>query len=364
MDLAEVVRVIRARWYVLLPLLLLTMALAVGVDKSIPTKYQSTSSISLLSSQSATSGTTALPGTNNPFLNFNSSLNDTADFLVRRLGSVDATNDLASRGVTETFSIVLAAGAQGPFITLAVTGTNREHVLTSMNTLIEYTEQELVTVQQQAGIKSVDMIRSTLMTPPAPPSAQTKTKTQDVLGVGIGGLVVTFLATFLADNVITSRRRRSRASRPGATQPGTQGRGGSDDGGDGYAVAEYEYDREDDYAAAAGYGADGYGADGYGANGTNGHDPVRDEAGQQPATAPIPAAAPRRNGRAARRAPAEAADGAARAEEDGGLSGSGERPGLGGSRWYGLEGESALERDAFEPARPELTGRGAPAPRD
>jgi capsular polysaccharide biosynthesis protein len=343
MDLAEVVRVIRARWYVLLPLLLLTAALAVGVDKSIPTKYQATSSITLLSSQSATAGTSALPGNNNVFLNFDSSLNDTADFLVRRLGSADAANDLGGRGVTEAYSVVLAAGAQGPFISLSVTGTNREHALTSMNTLIAYTEQELTTVQQQAGIKQADMIRAMVIVPPGPPSPQTKAKTQDVLGVGIGGLVVTFLLTFLVDNIVTSRRRKGRSPRSAAAaQPGQDGRGD----------AAYGSPRDYDYGDG-GYNEGGYDREGYDADGAESEQPA--PASASASDAPT-ASMPRRNGSAARRASA--------ADEE--LPGSAARSGLGGSRWYGLDDdEPALERDAFEPARPELTGRGAaPSPRD
>lgn len=210
MDLAEVVRVIRKRWYVMVPLLLLTIALTVGVDRAIPTKYQATSELSLLASQSATAGTEKVPGTGNAFLNFDSSLNETADFLARRLGSSDAANDLAKLGVTETYSVALAAAAQGPFLTLTVTGPKPEHVLTSMNTLTNYTVQQLAAVQEQAAVKPVDMIRSMVIVPPGPPAAQNKTKTQDVLGVAIGGLVISFLATFVVENVLASRRRRRR----------------------------------------------------------------------------------------------------------------------------------------------------------
>jgi capsular polysaccharide biosynthesis protein len=210
MDLVEVFRIIRARWYVMVPLLLVTIVLTMGVDRSIATKYQSASEMSLLASQSATTGTSALPGTGNAFLNFNSSLNDTADFLVRRLGSNDAANDLQQLGVTETYVVALAAAAQGPFITLTVTGPNPEHVLTSLNTLTQYTVQQLEKLQEQAGVKPVDMIRSMVIVPPGPPAAQNKTKTQDVLGVGIGGLVIAFLATFVVESVTATRRRRRR----------------------------------------------------------------------------------------------------------------------------------------------------------
>ena len=288
MDLVEVARIIRARWYVLVPLLLLTAALAVGVDKSVPTKYQATSSITLLASQSATGGTATVPGTGNVFLNFNSSLNDTADFLVRRLGSNDAANDLQARGVTESYVVALAAGAQGPFISLAVTGTDPQHVLKSMDTLTKYTQVELQSVQQQASVKPVDMIGSLVIVPPGPPSAQTKTKTQDVLGATIGGLVVTFLAVFVVENVAASRKRRRRRVPFGAdadvdagSQPAAQSTSGS----------ESEPDA----------------------------DPAADP-DAEPGIAP-----------------------------------------LGTGRWY--SDDDALDRDPFEPARPELSGR-APGPRD
>lgn len=292
MDLVEVIRVIRTRWYVMVPLLVIALAATVGVDRSIATKYQATSSLSLLASQSATTGTAALPGTRNPFLNYNSSLNDTADFLVRRLSSNDAGADLQARGVTETYTVALAAAAQGPFITLTVTGTNPQHVLTSMNTLTQYTVQQLEVVQAQASVRPEDMIRSMQITPPGPPSKQNKTKTQDVLLTGFGGLVIAFLATFMVESIVASRRRRRRKVPFGADRE-------SED----YA-ADYDghdYDADDELGSVAGNGPNGY-------------------------------------GHAAQSAPVA-------------------------SRWYGMDGGADLDRDPFEPARPELSGR-APAPRD
>lgn len=302
MDLVEVFRVIRTRWYVMVPLLIVAIALTIGVDKSIPTKYQSTSSLSLLASESATAGTSTIPGTRNPFLNYNSSLNDTADFLVRRMGSNDVANDLATHGVTDAYAVALAASAQGPFITLTVTGTNAQHVLASMNTLTQYTAQQLEAVQAQASVQPQDMIRSMIIVPPGPPSKQTKTKTQDVLLTGIGGLVVAFLATFIVESVLASRRRRRRRVPFGANAKGYDEAGAEvaeAEGVDGFEreYAESEYDdseyREPEYRERAGSGAEPSGP----------------------------------------------------------------------SRWYGMDGAADLDRDPFEPAHPELSGR-APSPRD
>lgn len=288
MDLAEVVRVIRTRWYVMVPLLLLTIALTVGVDRSIPTKYQATSELSLLASQSATAGTDKVPGTGNAFLSFDTSLNDTADFLVRRLGSNDAATDLKNLGVTETYAVALAANAQGPFMTLTVTGTNPEHVLTSMNTLTTYTARQLEAVQAQAGVRPVDMIRSMVIVPPGPPTPQTKTKVQDVLGVAIGGLVLSFLSTFVVENIQASRRRRRRRVPFGAD------------------ADDLDADADIDSAAVE---TDRDGAD------------ERLNVGRS----------------------------ADEAQTTG--------------RWYGMDGAADVDRDPFEPARPELSGR-APGARD
>lgn len=298
MDLAEVIRVIRARWYVMVPLLVVTIALTIGVDRAIPTKYQTTSSLSLLASQSATAGTNTIPGTRNPFLNYNSSLNDTADFLVRRMGSTDAANDLHARGVTESYAVALAAAAQGPFITLTVTGTDRQHVLTSMDTLTQYTVQQLEAVQAQASVRPEDMIRSMIIVPPGPPAKQTKTKTQDVLLTAFGGLVIAFLATFMVESVLVSRRRRRRRVPFGADPQ-----------------EYYDYEAESELAEES--GANGVGRT------------ERIERGAEPV--------------------------------NGEHSSVGSTPVA--SRWYGMDGAIDLERDPFEPAHPELSGR-APGSRD
>lgn len=321
MDLAEVIRIIRARWYVMVPLLIVAIALTVGVDRSIPTKYQSTSSLSLLASESATAGTQTLPGTRNPFLSYGSSLNDTADFLVRRMNSTGAADDLHTRGVTETYAVALAAAAQGPFITLTVTGSDPEHVLTSVNTLIQYTAQQLEAVQAQASVQPRDMIRSMVITPPGSPTKQTKTKTQDVLLTAIGGLVIAFLTTFMVESVLASRRRRRRKVPFGggakeydeAGAEAAERMGGNGDG-PGYGEPGYRGGnyRDGEYGDDDEYGEPDYAEDGYGER-----ERATESGGQSPVA----------------------------------------------SRWYGMDGAPDLERDPFEPAHPELSGR-APSPRD
>jgi hypothetical protein len=213
MDLSEAVRVIRGRWYVMVPLLLLTLIATLGVDRAVPTKYQATSTISLLASAQTVQGTSAVPGTDNVFLSFDDSLNDMADFLTRRVDAPDSAQQLLQLGVTEAYSADLAANAEGPFITLTVTGADRAHVSTSINTLLKFSQQELAEIQTQASVAPSAMIGSIVIVPPGPPTPQRKSKLQGVIGVAVVGLVFAFLATFATESLAAARSRRRRGPR-------------------------------------------------------------------------------------------------------------------------------------------------------
>lgn len=212
MNLAEIWRIILKRWYILLPLVLLALGLTAGVDKAIAVQYQSTSMISLLASQQATKGTAALPGTENPFSNFDSSLNDTADFLTRRVNSPTDAQQLAAQGVTGVYTEALAA-SQGPFIDLTVTGPTAASAESQMNTLIAFTQQTLATLQEQENVPALSMIRSDVIVPASAGAALNKTKLQDTAGAGVGGLALAFLITLGAHTVLESRRRSRQPQR-------------------------------------------------------------------------------------------------------------------------------------------------------
>jgi hypothetical protein len=213
--------------------LVLTLVATFGVDRAVPTKYQVTSTFSLLASDQTVEGTAAVPGTDNAFMSFDDSLNDMADFLTRRVDAPDSAQLLLQQGVTEAYSADLAANAEGPFITLTVTGTSRTHVTSSIETLLKFSQQELTEIQTQASVSPTAMIGSIVIVPPGPPTKQNKSKYQGVIGVAVVGLVIAFLATFATDSLLaarTRRRRGPRRTRPGQAgqpgQPGTSGQPG------------------------------------------------------------------------------------------------------------------------------------------
>ena len=220
MSLAEMWRVIRRRWYVLLPSILLVLGLSAGVYASIPKQYQTSAMMSLLASQQSIKGTSTVPGTSNPFMNFDSSLNDTADFLVRRLASDDAAQELGTEGVSG-YTAVLAA-SQGPFIELTANGSTPAAATAAIGKLVDYTSQQLQQLQQQQGVPAQAMIESAVIVPGSPPLAQTKKRTQDTLGAAAGGLALALLATFTVDTLAQRRRagkRRAASPPPPSFEP-------------------------------------------------------------------------------------------------------------------------------------------------
>ncbi|MEV6114655.1 Wzz/FepE/Etk N-terminal domain-containing protein [Streptomyces sp. NPDC052109] len=213
MDLAEIVRVMRRRWYVLLPGLLLTAAVTAAVALVVPVTYQSQSTVVLLNSQKAT-----LAYDGNPFLSTQTSLTGMADSLARNLNSDASVRELKSRGLTGTFEAKLADNAQGPLMWLTVTGTDKAAVLASDRILTAYAQERLDQFQRQQSVAPKAMIRMTTIVPPQDPAAQTKTRLEYLVMAGCLGLVLSLVAVFYAE-----ARRRSRAPvRPDEpTQPVT-----------------------------------------------------------------------------------------------------------------------------------------------
>ena len=200
MDLAEIFRVTRRRWYVLLPGLLLTAGLVAAVVLLVPVTYQSQSTVQLLNSPKAT---VAYGG--NPFLSTQTSLTGMADSLARNLNSDGSVRELKSRGATGTFEAKIADNAQGPLMWLTVTGTDKAAVLASDRILTAYATDRLKQFQEQQSVDPKAMIQMVTIVVPQPPVAQTKTRLEYMIMAGGMGLVLSLMAVFYVE-----ARRRSR----------------------------------------------------------------------------------------------------------------------------------------------------------
>lgn len=216
MDLAEIARVMRRRWYVLLPGLLLTVALTAGAYLKVPVTYTSQSTVVLLNSQKAT---VAFGG--NPFLSTQIALNGMADSLARSLNSDAAVAHLKSEGATATTSAKLADNAVGPLLWLTASGTDKKAVLAADKLFTTYAAERLDEFQSQQSVAPQALIRMATIVPPQNPVAQTKTRYEYLALAAVMGVVLSMVATFYVE-----ARRRGPVARPAEPEAAPTGPAG------------------------------------------------------------------------------------------------------------------------------------------
>lgn len=215
MDLAEIFRVMRRRWYVLLPGLLLTAALVAGAYLRVPLTYQSQSTVVLLNSQKAT---VAFDG--NPFLSTQTSLTGMADSLARNLNSDASVADLRAEGASGSTVAKIADNAQGPLMWLTATGTDKDAVLHTDRLLTAYAAKRLEQFQVQQSVAPKAMIRMATVVPPQFPVAKTKTRTEYLVLAALMGIVISLVATFWSE----ARQRPARGTAGAAGPPAGEAR--------------------------------------------------------------------------------------------------------------------------------------------
>ncbi|GAA4604238.1 capsular polysaccharide biosynthesis protein [Actinoplanes octamycinicus] len=210
MDLGEILRILRNRWYIVVPMLVLAVGLGIGTYIMVPTTYTTYTMVSLLAAPTTSKATAVNTGQDNPFLNFNGSLVATADFLGRRLASTDTVLELKATGITEKYEVALAENAQGPFLTITLTGgEDREHLLASANQLAAFADKTLSEIQKQNNVAEKDRITLTQVIPPQKPEAETKEKLKLVIVAGGGAAALAFVLTFVVESISRARRRKA-----------------------------------------------------------------------------------------------------------------------------------------------------------
>ncbi|RPE37929.1 capsular polysaccharide biosynthesis protein [Streptomyces sp. Ag109_O5-1] len=204
MSLADILAIMRRRWYFMVPLTLLSLLAGGYLYRTIPVSYQSQSSVTLLDS---TAIADMAPTFGNPLSNAGGSLVVTADVLIRTLQSSDSAKELSSRGVTDQYTVGFAPQADSPLLSLSVTGTDRENVLRETTTLTDFAGEQLKALQAASKVPKGYVVQTAPVVLPQTPVSQSKSRYQNVAAVLIAGMVSAFLLSILAEGVAVVRRR-------------------------------------------------------------------------------------------------------------------------------------------------------------
>jgi hypothetical protein len=203
-DFGALFHVLRRQWVTLAVALLLTLGGTYVVAKDGPNEYQSTVQMTMLNGPKI-NATVGIDG--NPYLGYNQTLSIDVDLLTRNLMSPEALANLKALGVTGSVTAEIAPNATGPFMELLVTGKTKAQAASEMNTLISFSENSWLQLQQQASAPADSIVSLQLIAPPGAPTLAKKQKFELVGGTLFIGLVFSLLLTAGVDAL---RRRHSR----------------------------------------------------------------------------------------------------------------------------------------------------------
>jgi len=204
MDLVAILATLGRRWYLTLPLLLLSafgLALAVG---SGPAGYKSDASVVVLSPTTLTPG--GPPG-GNPYGGLGGSQAVVAQLLAQQMASAQAGSQLRSSGVTGSWTVTDPTG--GPSLSISVTSSTANQAESDANAVVEAAKSNLRSMQISGGATGKDLMYLGVVTAPTRgvPQWGHKVKVALAVGVVLAGLSC---ALVLGIDAVLDRRRGRR----------------------------------------------------------------------------------------------------------------------------------------------------------
>ncbi|WP_176946738.1 hypothetical protein [Lentzea fradiae] len=221
MDFWGTVRVLRRRWYIALPAVLLTGVLALFVYVSVPTRYES-SGVLVLTSPAAGGRYSEKTKPEdvvkvNPLLQFDGSLTTTAQILTQILGDPKTAEELAGEDSTSTYT-ANTGPVGGPLLFVTSEADSAEEAEGLVGKVLEKTVNELAAQQKALNAPEQTFITAQVLVKPTTASAKIGGKVRYVGAATVVLLLLTLASTFAADSVLTKLKRR-KEKESGAAPP-------------------------------------------------------------------------------------------------------------------------------------------------
>ena len=210
MDLWSTLRVLLHRWYLTVPLLVLSLAVVIGVIGVGPANYKADATIVTLAPRQVDDQ--GQPTQENPYTNLGGSQTVAAIIMQTRLNGPAFARDMAKAGVTSTW-LFAVTGTSSPILTVTVTGKSEAETLRSAKLLVKGADENLAQLQVPTNAPTDQFIRFALVSQPTEAAAQYGSKVKS--GAALAGVCIalSFGLVFAIEGISRSRRqRRSLAS--------------------------------------------------------------------------------------------------------------------------------------------------------
>jgi hypothetical protein len=222
MDFWGTVRVLRRRWYIALPAVLLTGVLALSVYITVPTRYES-SGVLVLTSPAAGGRYSEKTKPEdvvrvNPLLQFDGSLTTTAQILTQILGDPKTAEELAGEGSTAVYT-ANTGPVGGPLLFITTEADSAETAEGLVGKVLEKTVAELAAQQKALSAPEQTFITAQVLVKPTTASAKIGGKVRYVGAATVVLLLLTLASTFAADSILLKAKRRKDGKDKDAKDP-------------------------------------------------------------------------------------------------------------------------------------------------
>lgn len=211
MDVWAITLAALRRWYVFLPLLALTVLVALWVGSRAAEHYESSSTVVLVPGAETTE-------IQNPY----GGIGETAHVLEIVLGAAPTRDALDERGLSTDY--IVDTRSQSRILDLVVTGDSEEISLGTTHALIDLMGQELVDRQDAVQIPEDAQLGIQVLQEPTITDVVMDGRLRNMAIIGIVGAALSLLAAVLFDDIVGigrrwRRRRRPRDGTSGSKQP-------------------------------------------------------------------------------------------------------------------------------------------------
>jgi hypothetical protein len=201
-NLADTLRALLRRWYIVVPGLILAVVVAIGAGQMIKPDYERTGTQLLLP------GTASIPEAGNPYL-YLGGLSQAADVLVTTMSSANELDPILDGHPGAEIVVSRDPATSGPMLLTRVTARTDADAQQILTAVIARTEHALDNLQDVDGITAGNRIGIKTITLDEQSTLQQKTRLLGVVGSGLAVGLLALLVAALVDGLSTRRRRRA-----------------------------------------------------------------------------------------------------------------------------------------------------------
>ena len=212
MDLWKTIVVLLRRWYVAVPVFVVTLGLAAGTYAAVPMRYQSTGTVVLTSpAEGATSEATKQRGLTNPFLAFDMSLGVSAAIIIQSLSTEAVRKDLGADGADTTY-LITGAEIGGPFINVVADSVSEPEANATVKRVLERVQKDLSDRQTALLAPPGTFIKVETVVQPTKPEPQRGGKLRAAGAALVLGFAAMLTVVYGLESRAQSRRKKKAAA--------------------------------------------------------------------------------------------------------------------------------------------------------